>query len=235
MMQQHRRELYIRLEQLNALVELLRQRAEAHQHITREEFQRILQEIEERVLTLSEDAEAVERAKVTELARRRSLVLLITAFIELGVAFAIAPFEKTIAKFAAVYAFAPLVSAVSGNHGLQTAAIVIRAMAVGTLKDKVKAVAREMLVGALCSIPIGLSVGVIAAVVTQQWVAIPTISIAMFAAMLTSGFMGAMFPQVAKALGLDPAIVAGPAETAAQDLVGYTTFLTILTILNRFV
>lgn len=232
-MQERRRELYIKLEQLRALVDFIRQRGE-EARLNHEEYERILREIEERVLTLSEEALEIERAKISELARRRSLVLIITSIIELCVAFAITPFEKTIAQFAAVYVFAPLISAVSGNYGLQTAAVVIRAMAVGTLQDKAKVIMRELTVGILCGLLIGFVVGAIAALITRQPVALPAIVCAMSAAMLTSGFMGATFPQIARALGFDPAIVAGPAETAVQDLVGYTTFLAILTLLSRW-
>lgn len=233
-MQERRRELYIKLEQLNALVDFIKQRASDAHHLSHDEYEQILREVEERVLSLSEEALEIERAKVSELARRRSLVLIITSLIELGVALAITPFEKTIAQFAAIYVFAPLVSAVSGNYGLQTAAVIIRAMAVGTLKDKTKAVLRELTVGVLCGLLIGFVVGSIAALITRQIVALPVIMCAMCAAMFTAGFMGATFPQIARALGFDPAIVAGPAETAVQDLVGYTTFLALLTILNRW-
>lgn len=229
----HKKDAIIKIEQLTALIEYLRKRRESAP-IDKEEIQRLLKEIEERVLSLSEEAERIEKAKIAELARKRSIVLAITALIEIGVAFAIAPFEKTIAKFAAIYVFAPLVSAVSGNYGLQTASIVIRAMAIGTLKDKTKTILREVGVGILCGLVIGVFVGSIAAITTKEIIAFPVIVCAMTAAMLTSGFMGAIFPQITKMLGFDPAIVAGPAETAVQDLVGYTTFLAILTILSKY-
>ncbi len=226
-----RKEITIKLRQLNTLVRLLRERPEG---LTKEEVEDTLRRIEEEILHISKEAEEIEKASVTTLARRRAVVLAITVLIELGVAFAIAPFEKTIAKFAALYVFSPLVSAVSGNHGLQTAAIVIRALAVGTVENRIKVVLREMAVGLLCGLTIGLFAGLVAYFTTGLWIAIPVLTLALLAGMFTSGFMGAVIPQVMQWLGFDPAIVAGPAETALQDLASYFTFLLVLTLLSRW-
>jgi len=228
-----KREIIIRIEQINALCDLLAQKRQQKRNITPDELERILKEIEDRIKTLSIEAENIEKAKISELARRRTLVLAITTIIELTVAWIISHFEKTIATYAAIYAFAPLVSAVAGNYGLQTATIIIRALAVGTMKDRIKAVLREVTVGAWCGISIGILAGTIAWLRTGRWEALPVITLALWAGMMTSGFMGSVFPQISKYFGFDPAILAGPAETAFQDLASYTTFLAILTLLVK--
>lgn len=218
------------MRQVGALVERLK----VGETLTREEVQDILHRIESDILHICQEAEEVERASIAVLARRRMGILVITALIELGVALAISPFEKTISKFAAVYVFSPLVSAVAGNHGLQTAAIIIRAMAVGTLQDKVRAVLREVGVGLLCGLGVGLFAGLIAFALTGMWVAVPAITLSLLAGMMTSGLMGAVIPQVMHWLGYDPALVAGPAETALQDLSSYFTFLAALSLFSKW-
>lgn len=229
-----KRDLISKLEQIEALIKLLKEKQQGELNLSSEDLRNLLNELERRVKILSAEAEEVERASIWLMARRRTFVLAITTLIELGVAAAILPFEKTIAKYAAIYAFAPLVSAVSGNYGLQTAAIIIRAMAVGTLTDKIKAVLREFLTALICGLLVGLFAGLVAWYSTGYWVALLVVSLALLAGMITAGLMGAIFPQVAKFLGFDPAVVAGPAETAFQDFASYVTFLLALTLLSRF-
>ena len=44
-----------------------------------------------------------------------------------------------------------------------------------------------------------------------------------------SAFVGTTTPLLSKKLGFDPAITVGPFETAFQDVVGITVFLTLAT------
>lgn len=229
-MEQSRRVLLQKVKEVNALVSALR---EKQRYLTKEEVDEILKKIESEFQTISEEAEEIERASAVALARRRAPVLLVTMLIELLVAFIIVPFEKTIAKYATIYAFAPLVSAICGNYGLQTAAIVIRALSVGTLTDKVKTILRELVTGIICGLIVGITAGTIAFFTTGYWEAIVVLTSALVSGMITSGCMGALIPVIAKRLGFDPAIIAGPGETALQDTVSYFTFLAILTLLMK--
>jgi magnesium transporter len=47
----------------------------------------------------------------------------------------------------------------------------------------------------------------------------------MFVAINLSGFVGTVIPMSSKRLGFDPALTAGPFETAFQDVVGVTILL----------
>lgn len=218
--------------QVSAIADAIKK---AEGDLSAEDIKRILDEVRERYLNLSEDAVEVEHSTAIALARRRVLVLAVTMFVELATAFIIMPFEKTIAKYATVYAFAPLVSAICGNFGLQSAAIVIRGIAVGTISDEVKVILRELTAGVLCGIPIGILAGIVAWASTGFWEAIPVLVASLVAGMATSGLLGAVIPLVTKSLAFDPAIVAGPGETALQDCVSYFTFLAVLTLLMKVV
>jgi magnesium transporter len=52
--------------------------------------------------------------------------------------------------------------------------------------------------------------------------------------MVTAGFMGTVFPILSKRFGFDPAATAGPFETAFQDVVGFSVFLWLASLLLRW-
>jgi magnesium transporter len=56
----------------------------------------------------------------------------------------------------------------------------------------------------------------------------------MFVSVNLSGLAGTGFPMLSKRLGFDPALTAGPFETAFQDVVGVFVFLSLATVLVRW-
>jgi magnesium transporter len=57
------------------------------------------------------------------------------------------------------------------------------------------------------------------------------IGVALMIAMLTAGFMGTVIPIISKKIGFDPATTAGPFETAFQDVIGFSVFLWLASLL----
>ncbi len=55
------------------------------------------------------------------------------------------------------------------------------------------------------------------------------VGISMLISINISAFVGTTTPLLSKKLGFDPAITVGPFETAFQDVVGITVFLTLAT------
>jgi magnesium transporter len=51
----------------------------------------------------------------------------------------------------------------------------------------------------------------------------------MFISVNPSGIAGTVIPMLSKRLGFDPALTAGPFETAFQDVLGVTIFLSLAT------
>jgi magnesium transporter len=58
-----------------------------------------------------------------------------------------------------------------------------------------------------------------------------TIGCAMFVSVNLSGLAGTGIPMLSKWLGFDPALTAGPFETAFQDVIGVTIFFSLATFL----
>ncbi len=53
----------------------------------------------------------------------------------------------------------------------------------------------------------------------------------MFESVNIAGVVGTVIPLVSKRLGFDPALTAGPFETAFQDVIGISIFLGMATLL----
>ena len=56
----------------------------------------------------------------------------------------------------------------------------------------------------------------------------------MFISVNFSGIIGTVTPMISRSLGFDPAITAGPFETAFQDIIGITVFLSLATLMLQW-
>ena len=123
--------------------------------------------------------------------------------------------------------FMPVISAVSGNVGLQAAAIVVRGLDTGHVRSDRwrQQVGRELVATFAMAICCGLVLGGVGVVWSGRVPFGLVIGGAMTCSMLTAGFMGTSIPMLSKRLGFDPAATAGPFETAFQDVVGFAVFL----------
>ena len=128
----------------------------------------------------------------------------------------------------------PVISAVSGNVGLQAAAIVVRGLDTGhvSLENWAQAVRRATAL--TIAVVAGLSLALVAIVWSRHVPFGVVVGAAMTCAIVTAGFMGTIIPMVSKRLVFDPAATAGPFETAFQDVIGFSVFLWMATMLARW-
>ncbi|MEA2515099.1 MAG: magnesium transporter [Thermomicrobiales bacterium] len=183
--------------------------------------------IEDYLRQAGTDAEAMERRNPVQVARLRLPWLLGTMVIELGAGLVISGYNRVLTEVILLASFMPVISAVSGNVGLQAAAIVVRGLDTGhvTTHRWGRQVARELATSLLMALACGLVLGVVGAVWSRHLPFGLVIGGAMTCSMLTAGFMGTVIPMLSKRLGFDPATTAGPFETAFQDVVGFAVFL----------
>jgi Mg/Co/Ni transporter MgtE len=198
-----------------------------------DELTRELEYLREKLFWISEEAELVKRMKWWQIGFRRFVPLFLTALIELGVAGVLSFYDKVIAAYSALYVFSPMVSAVAGNHGLQVGAQVIRAIATNTWQGLGHELRREWLAVLMCGLSVGVSMGLIAWLITGQFLIFPVLVASFLAGMCTSATMATLMPFLFQRLGLDPAFLLGPFETSLQDLISYTTFVTCLLIFSK--
>jgi magnesium transporter len=161
--------------------------------------------------------------------------VLTTLLIELGAGGVIHYFDATLARVILLASFMPVIQAVSGNTGLQSVTMVVRGLATGQvqLRRWWEPLRRQMqiscLVGAVCAVVVGI--------VGSVWHSLVfgfVVATSMFVSVNLSGAAGTGIPLLSKRLGFDPALTAGPFETAFQDVLGVTIFLSLATALLRW-
>lgn len=183
------------------------------------------------------DAEAMEHLTPFQAAKKRVPWLLGTMFIELIAGTVISHFDDVLKKVILLASFMPVISAISGNVGLQAAAITVRAVDSGTANRKAlwPSLKKEGATALLMALVCGLVLGSVGAVWSKHLPFGVVIGAALTCSMLTAGLMGTVIPVISKRLGFDPATTAGPFETAFQDVVGFAVFLWLATLLQQWI
>jgi len=182
------------------------------------------------------DAAELERRSPREIAFLRLPWVMATLFIELGAGAVIHYFDQTLGKVILLASFMPVIQAISGNTGLQSVTMVVRGLATGQVQlsrwwePLRRQVQTSSILGGICALVVGS--------VAWLWHSAAfafVVAFSMFASVNLSGFAGTMIPMLSKRLGFDPAITAGPFETALQDVLGITIFLSLATLLVHWI
>jgi magnesium transporter len=182
------------------------------------------------------DAEELERRSPAQIALLRLPWVLTTLVIEFAAGLVIHHFDQTLSQVILLASFMPIISAISGNTGLQSAAIIVRAMSTGHVTlDRWwhplwRQIQTTLIIGAAC----GIAIGLVGAVWQGVWVFGAVVGVSMFVSVNISGIVGTTVPMLSKRMGFDPALTAGPFETAFQDVVGISIFLSLATLLLQW-
>ena len=160
--------------------------------------------------------------------------LLVTLVGELLIAFIIASyFQPTLEKFILLAAFMPAVMATGGSVGIQTSAIIIRALGTGSISisQAFRVIVSELQLSLILGVICGLVAGVVGFFLTGDkslglnffYVIFVSLSLAS----LMSAFFGASFPLLLDKIKSDPANGSGPFVTMANDLFSAVAYLLI--------
>jgi magnesium transporter len=162
--------------------------------------------------------------------------VLITLAVELIAGLVIKMYDDTLGKVILLASFMPIISAISGNTGLQAATITVRALDTGhaSLSRWWEPIKRSFQTSFIIGLACGIVIGFIAFLWYGKAIFGILVGFSMFTSVNISGFVGTSVPMVSKRLGFDPAITAGPFETAFQDVVGITIFLSLATLSLRW-
>jgi magnesium transporter len=179
------------------------------------------------------DAEEMERRTPIQVARLRLPWLLGTMAIELVAGGVISRYDYVLREVTLLASFMPVISAISGNVGLQAAAIIVRGLETGhvSISNMGRAVRKEAATALLMAVACGLVLGLVGVVWSRHLPFGLVIGGAMTASMLTAAMMGTVVPMLSKRLGFDPATTAGPFETAFQDVIGFGVFLWLASLM----
>ena len=136
-------------------------------------------------------------------------------------------FQGEIARFALLAALMPIVSALGGNAGTQTLAVVVRALATNQLtsSNTARMLFREFRV-ALCN---GAALGAVGAIGSYVILGYPQLSLVFALAMMinsvVAGLVGVVVPVALDKANVDPAVSSAVFVTTATDVMGFFSFL----------
>ena len=166
-------------------------------------------------------------------ARRRAFWLGVNLLTAVLAAWVASLFEDTLDKIVALALMMPIVASMGGIGGTQTATIIIRAMATGTLtsSNMRSLVMKEVTVGFLN----GLLWAVLTGGFAWWWFGDLTLGIVFGAAILINltvgAIAGALIPIILERFRIDPALASGLMLTTVTDTMGFFSLLGLATVI----
>ena len=158
---------------------------------------------------------------------------LATAFLASWV---VSLFQATIAKWAVLAVFMPIVAGMGGNAGTQTLTVFVRGLALGEVEwsSGFRAIWKEMLVGFGNGAANGLLTAVVVGWWTNDWILAWILLVAMIFNLVIAGVAGGIVPLALERLGFDPAIASSIFVTTFTDVGGFFSFLGLATLALRY-
>ncbi len=156
--------------------------------------------------------------------------------------FIVQNYEGILIQFAVLAIFMPMLVGAGGNTGSQSAALVVRALAVHEINasDIFKVLLKEFQVAFLLGIVLGclafgrvLLFGGGASIPAgfSLWNIGLAVSVALSLQVISATLIGVLLPMSASKLKLDPAVVASPALTTIVDITGLLIYFTTAKII----
>ena len=172
-----------------------------------------------------------ERSPV-KVSRARLPWLLTGLFGGITSALVMSHFKSSFESVLALAFFVPVITAMGGNVGIQSSAIVVRELAVGafTVVRTSGKLLRELKV----SLINGFVLGTVLLVIVSLWQKDFRLGLLLGLCMLTiicwATLMGAIVPLLLKRMNVDPALATGPFITTSNDILGILIYLGIASL-----
>jgi magnesium transporter len=144
--------------------------------------------------------------------------------------------DVTINQEAIISVVFPIAAGVSGSAATQTLTVTVRGLALGEIspKEGFKALGRELLLGLVN----GIIIGVIVALIALVWKGTPLLGLVVGAStllnMICAGLAGVVVPMAMHKLKFDPALASPILVTTITDSTGYFAYLGLATLLIAF-
>ncbi|MFC2113930.1 magnesium transporter [Bacteroidota bacterium] len=176
---------------------------------------------------LSEDVDLTD--KVWVLSRARLPWLLLGLIGGVAASKVIGLHEESILIHPEMAFFIPIITAMAGNAGIQSSAIVVQALAGNTMGDssffaKLFKEFRVSLINGLICGALLLTYGIF---FTDMLNTAITISISLLTVILLASLLGLMIPLMLHRINIDPALATGPFISTSNDLIGLTIYFYI--------
>ena len=184
----------------------------------------------EKMSALAPSDDPYLKTGIIKLARNRIvwlLVLMLSATITGSI---ILSFEKSLAVLPILMSFIPMLMDTAGNAGSQASTLIIRGMAIGEIRkrDLLRVVWKELRVGAICGLVLGIINLVRVYLMNGQNIMLSfTVTISLFLTILMAKTIGSLLPIFAKRINIDPAIMAAPMITTIVDAASLTVYFSM--------
>jgi len=175
---------------------------------------------------ISEKVES--NSSVWRLSRARLPWLIIGLVGGLFSALVISKFEGNISVIPALAFFIPLITAMGGNVGVQSSAIVVQSLARGDdpFDSILTKVGKEALVGILNGLICSVLIFTVATFLNNYHLAL-VVSLSLLTTIIFAAIFGTMIPLILNRYKIDPALATGPFVTTLNDVLGLFIYFTI--------
>jgi len=167
-----------------------------------------------------------------QMAKQRALWLLILIFVGFISAWVLEINSVQLKSIIALSFFIPLLLGAGGNAGTQSSTVVIRGLAMGSIKmtDLMQVIRKELGVGLIVGTFMAIIVALRAIWLDQDPKMGITVGLAMVVTVTLATTLGALLPILFKRLKLDPALMSGPFITSIVDIVSLFVYFRIATM-----
>ena len=171
----------------------------------------------------------IKKVPIKKLFRARITWLLVLLIMDLVTGGIIQGFEETIARYVVLVTFLPVLVDTAGNAGAQSATLVIRALALGTvkMKDWVYLLGREFIVAGALGLVMGLGISLMGFIRGGSVLIAQVVVLAMFVNVVVGSTIGILLPFIFTKLKKDPATASTPLITTLADIIGTGIYLFI--------
>ncbi|MFH1504837.1 MAG: magnesium transporter [Candidatus Omnitrophota bacterium] len=168
-------------------------------------------------------------ANFFELIWKRSFWLFVLIIFETITALTMMRHVEALKQMVALAFFVPILVAMGGNTGTQSATMVIRSLAIGDIKvkDFFKVIFRESLMGLFMGTALALAGSIIAVILQKNWLLSAAVGISMGLTIFLAATLGAGLPIIFRKLKLDPALMSGPLIATFVDVIGILIYFEI--------
>lgn len=145
-------------------------------------------------------------------------------------------FEDALKIILALAFFVPVVTAMGGNAGVQSSAIIVKSLAMGDIHPRflLSRVLREFRVAFLN----GLICSLVLSVIVYFWLDDVMLSFligqSLVLVIIIATIVGTVVPLLLKSLNIDPAIAMGPFVTTSNDILGLMIYLSLATLFIHY-
>ncbi|MDZ4819553.1 MAG: magnesium transporter [Planctomycetota bacterium] len=145
---------------------------------------------------------------------------------------ALQQYEDTQIEFTWMILFIPLIMSCGGNSGNQSATLIITALSTGdiSLKDWYRVVRRELMMGLL----LGVGLGIFGLIIANYYVGMPhalVVPVTVTLVVMCGTMVGSLSPLIFRRMGLDPALMSNPFVSGIIDILGIVIYMNVAILL----